>query len=80
MHYAIALAGLAAMAAAAPIDTTAGGSYGNYNPYKSYGIYAATTEAEAAKMQMGKTSLNMSYTTRALREVQMPPTQSVTQA
>lgn len=60
MRYALAFAGLAAMAVAAPIEMGTDRSYGTYDPYKSYAPYSAAVEAEAAKIQTGKNHSQLS--------------------
>jgi hypothetical protein len=64
MHLELLFVGLAALAAAAPVDKisddsmhqaqdTAYTKYAGYRPYYSYAPYSSAVEAEAAKMQQG---------------------------
>lgn len=52
MHYALTIAGLAALAAAAPIKQAGDNWYVSYVPYAGYNPYSGAVEAEAAKMNM----------------------------
>jgi hypothetical protein len=56
MHICLLLAGLAALAASAPIDnpTPEMSIETGYGEYAYYGCYSAAAEAEAAKMNMGE--------------------------
>jgi len=56
MRYALAFAGLATMAAAAPMKMAEDSDYtmySGYTPYSSYEPYKAAVEKMAEKMQMG---------------------------
>lgn len=59
MHYALTLAGLATMAAAAPMMMSGDNWYASYAPYASYNLYSAAAEAEA--MTNGKTKPENQY-------------------
>jgi hypothetical protein len=52
MRYSLALAGLAAMATAAPMRHN---EMADYTPYKTYTPYSAAVEAAAARMETGET-------------------------
>jgi hypothetical protein len=65
MHLKLVLVGLAALAAAAPVDKASDESMAGYDPYAKYGVYyetytpyPASVEEEAAKMGMLKRDLN----------------------
>jgi hypothetical protein len=59
MRYALAIAGLAALAAAAPIKQAGDNWYVSYVPYAGYKPYSGAVEAEAAKMNMAVEDANM---------------------
>lgn len=52
MRYALALASLAGLAAAAPIKQAGDNWYISYAPYSTYGGYPAAVDGEAAKTNM----------------------------
>jgi hypothetical protein len=70
MRYVFALAGLATMAVAAPLEMTKYMAY--YEPYAKYDPYTAAVEAEAAKM--GKTYIFSSCLSTLLTTHQHRPT------
>lgn len=59
MRYALALASLASIAAAAPMKQAGDNRYIGYVPYAGYKPYSAAVEAEAAKMNMALEDANM---------------------
>lgn len=61
MHCALILAGLTALVAAAPIKTVDEIKHVSHRSYGQYDSYLMAADKEAAKMQMGKISLNFPY-------------------
>jgi hypothetical protein len=55
MRYSVALAGLVALAAAAPTPMKHNDTPAGYDPYKSYTPYSPAVEDAATKMDMGET-------------------------
>jgi hypothetical protein len=82
MLYALALAGLATMAAAAPMTMPGDNWYVSYKPYANYGSYRSAVVAETSKMTKGKTTSNnphwhfaeRSLEAAHMRRMMKPPT------